>query len=28
VIELHGYGLEVDDDGWPTDPNHPANRRI
>jgi 5-methylcytosine-specific restriction endonuclease McrA len=26
VIELRGYGLEVDDDGWPTDPNHPANR--
>ena len=27
VIELCGYGLEVDDDGWPSDPNHPANRR-
>ena len=26
VIELRGYGLEVDDDGWPTDPKHPANR--
>ncbi|HEY2245255.1 MAG TPA: HNH endonuclease [Xanthobacteraceae bacterium] len=26
MIELQGYGLEVDDDGWPIDPNHPANR--
>ena len=26
MIELRGYGLEVDDDGWPTDPNHAANR--
>ena len=26
MIELRGYGLDVDDDGWPTDPNHPANR--
>ena len=28
MIELHGYGLDVDDDGWPTDPKHPANRKI
>jgi 5-methylcytosine-specific restriction endonuclease McrA len=26
VMELRGYGVAVDDDGWPTDPNHPANR--
>ena len=26
VIELRGYGLDVDQDGWPTDANHPANR--
>jgi 5-methylcytosine-specific restriction enzyme A len=26
LVELQGYGLEVDDDGWPTDPKHPANR--
>jgi 5-methylcytosine-specific restriction protein A len=22
-----GFSSEVDDDGWPIDPNHPANRR-
>src|SRR6516164_4126145 len=26
-IELRGFNLEVDKDGWPTDPNHPANSR-
>ena len=26
LIDLHGYGLDVDDDGWPTDPKHPANK--
>ena len=26
-IELRGYSNEIDDDGWPTDPKHPANRR-
>jgi 5-methylcytosine-specific restriction enzyme A len=25
-IELRGYGIDVGDDGWPTDPKHPANR--
>ncbi|MFH0298368.1 HNH endonuclease [Bradyrhizobium sp. 31Argb] len=25
-IESRGYGGAVDDDGWPTDPKHPANR--
>ena len=25
-IELHGYSDDVGDDGWPTDPKHPANR--
>jgi 5-methylcytosine-specific restriction enzyme A len=27
MFELRGYGLEVDGDGWPVDPKHPANRR-
>lgn len=26
-IEARGYSFEVGDDGWPTDPDHPANRR-
>ncbi|MCP3475530.1 HNH endonuclease [Bradyrhizobium sp. CCGUVB1N3] len=26
VIELRGYGLDIDDDGFPTDPNHPFNK--
>jgi 5-methylcytosine-specific restriction enzyme A len=26
-VELRGYRNDVDNDGWPTDPNHPANRR-
>jgi hypothetical protein len=26
-IDLHGYSSEIDNDGWPTDPRHPANRR-
>jgi 5-methylcytosine-specific restriction enzyme A len=26
-IELRGHSIEVGDDGWPIDPNHPANRR-
>jgi 5-methylcytosine-specific restriction protein A len=25
-IEVRGHGIDIDDDGWPTDPNHPANR--
>jgi 5-methylcytosine-specific restriction enzyme A len=25
-IEERGYGIDVDDDGWPTDARHPANR--
>jgi 5-methylcytosine-specific restriction enzyme A len=27
IIENRGYNLEIDEDGWPTDPNHPANRK-
>jgi 5-methylcytosine-specific restriction endonuclease McrA len=26
LIESRGYGIDIDDDGWPTDPNHPANK--
>jgi hypothetical protein len=26
IIELRGYDLDVDDDGWPTSPEHPANK--
>jgi len=25
-IDLHGYSNEIDKDGWPTDPRHPANK--
>jgi 5-methylcytosine-specific restriction endonuclease McrA len=25
-IETRGHSIEVGDDGWPIDPNHPANR--
>ncbi|QIG97770.1 MULTISPECIES: HNH endonuclease [Bradyrhizobium] len=25
-IEARGFDVAVDADGWPTDPNHPANR--
>ena len=25
-IELRGHSIDVDDDGWPTDPRHPANK--
>jgi 5-methylcytosine-specific restriction protein A len=25
-IDLRGYSDDIDDDGWPTDPKHPANR--
>ena len=25
-IDLHGYSSDIDDDGWPTDPRHPANK--
>jgi 5-methylcytosine-specific restriction enzyme A len=25
-IEERGYSIDVGDDGWPTDPKHPANR--
>jgi 5-methylcytosine-specific restriction endonuclease McrA len=25
-IEIRGHSIEVGDDGWPLDPNHPANR--
>lgn len=25
-IELDGYSIDVDDDGWPLDPRHPANK--
>jgi 5-methylcytosine-specific restriction enzyme A len=25
--ETHGYLLDIGTDGWPIDPNHPANRR-
>lgn len=25
-VELWGYGSDVGKDGWPIDPNHPANR--
>jgi 5-methylcytosine-specific restriction endonuclease McrA len=27
IIEARGHGIDIDDDGWPTDPRHPANRR-
>lgn len=27
VEELQGFSSEVGADGWPVDPNHPANRR-
>lgn len=27
AAERRGYSGDVDDDGWPTDPNHPGNRR-
>jgi 5-methylcytosine-specific restriction protein A len=26
-IERRGYDKEIGKDGWPTDPNHPANRK-
>jgi 5-methylcytosine-specific restriction endonuclease McrA len=26
-LETHGYLLDIGTDGWPLDPNHPANRR-
>jgi 5-methylcytosine-specific restriction enzyme A len=26
IIEQRGHDILVDEDGWPTDPNHPANR--
>jgi len=26
-IERRGFDLRIDADGWPTDPNHPANDR-
>jgi 5-methylcytosine-specific restriction endonuclease McrA len=26
IIEARGYDIAVDEDGWPTDPRHPANR--
>jgi hypothetical protein len=26
-IEVRGFGSAIGDDGWPLDPNHPANRR-
>ncbi|RXG91577.1 HNH endonuclease [Bradyrhizobium zhanjiangense] len=25
-MEARGFDVMVDDDGWPTDPKHPANR--
>jgi hypothetical protein len=25
--DLRGYMPDIDDDGWPTDPRHPANRK-
>ena len=25
-LEARGYAADVDDDGWPTDPRHPANK--
>lgn len=25
-IETRGHSVDVGDDGWPTDPKHPANR--
>jgi 5-methylcytosine-specific restriction enzyme A len=25
-LELRGYRTDVGDDGWPTDPRHPANK--
>jgi 5-methylcytosine-specific restriction enzyme A len=26
LVEARGHDIMVDDDGWPTDPKHPANR--
>jgi 5-methylcytosine-specific restriction enzyme A len=26
-VELRGYRIDVDKDGWPNDPRHPANKR-
>lgn len=26
AIEKRGYDSQIDQDGWPTDPRHPANR--
>lgn len=26
IIEIRGHGIDIDDDGWPTDPRHPANK--
>ena len=26
IVEIRGHSFEVGDDGWPIDPNHPANR--
>lgn len=26
VLDERGYTCDVDNDGWPTDPRHPANR--
>jgi 5-methylcytosine-specific restriction protein A len=28
AFELRGYSGDVGNDGWPTDPNHPANRNV
>jgi hypothetical protein len=25
-LDLHGYTADIDSDGWPTDPRHPANQ--
>lgn len=25
--EIHGYSTEVGSDGWPVDPEHPANKK-
>jgi hypothetical protein len=27
ALERRGYTDDIDDDGWPTHPNHPANRK-
>lgn len=27
-LEIRGYSSDIGPDGWPTDENHPANRKV